>query len=168
MPRLSRLLLPTLALFAAAVAHAELPAGLYLYQGNDVGDYRPASEPDAIPFPRSPSIHAERKVCISADSQAWLQEQIRRLTTGLYPQGRFKERQTNHGRVYTLLNPAQAKPGLDAYTVSMMLKEDPQGRPVVAFSINSTDTERNSVHSTQVNQHYTYHGPSCPAEAASK
>jgi len=57
---------------------------------------------------------------------------------------------------------------LDAYTVSMVLKEDPQGRPVVAFSINSTDTERNSVHNTQVNQHYTYQGPSCSVEADSK
>ena len=168
MPRLFRLLLPALALCAVAFAHAELPAGLYLYQGNDGGNYRPASEPDAVPLPRSPSIHAERKVCIPADSQAWLQEQIRRLTTGLYPQGRFEERQTDHGRVYTLLNPTQAKPGLDAYTVSMVLKDGPQGRPAVAFSINSTDTERNSVHNTQVNQHYTYQGPSCPAEAASK
>ena len=148
MLRLSRLLLPALALCAVAFAHAELPAGLYLYQGNDGGNYRPADEPDAIPFPRSPSIHAERKVCIPADSQAWLQEQISRRTT--------------------LLNPAQAKPGLDAYTVSMVLKEDLQGRPTVAFSINSTDTERNSVHNTQVNQHYTYQGPSCPVEADSK
>lgn len=85
MLRLSRLLLPALALCAVAFAHAVLPAGLYLYQGNDGGNYRPADEPDAIPFPRSPSIHAERKVCIPADSQAWLQEQISRRTTGLYP-----------------------------------------------------------------------------------
>ncbi|OAM36059.1 hypothetical protein A7P98_05730 [Eikenella sp. NML080894] len=168
MPRLSRFLLSALAVVAAAFSHAELPAGLYLYQGNDGGNYRPADEPDAIPFPRSPSFHAERKVCIPADSQAWLQEQISRLTTGLYPQGRFEERQTGHSWVYTLLNPAQAKPGLDAYTVSMVLKEDPQGRPAVAFSINSTDTERNSVHNTQVNQRYTFQGPSCPAEADSK
>ncbi|OAM26128.1 hypothetical protein A7P95_10515 [Eikenella longinqua] len=165
MPRPARLLLPALALFAAAFSHAELPTGLYLYQGNDGGSYRPADEPDAIPRPRSPSIHAERKVCIPADSQAWLQEQIRRRTTGLYPQGRFAERQTATGHAYTLLNPAQAKPGLDAYTVGMALKNDPQGRPAVSFSIDSTDTGRNSTHQTHINQWYTYQGSNCPADA---
>ncbi|MBH5328879.1 hypothetical protein H9Q10_04265 [Eikenella sp. S3360] len=154
-----------LGLSAAAQAADTLPAGFYLYRGNDSGNYRPADEPDAIPLPRSPSIHAERNVCIPADSQAWLQEQIRRRTTGLYPQGRFAERQTAQGRVYTLLNPAQAKPGLDAYTVGMALKNDPQGRPSVYFSTTFTDTERNSTYQTHINQWYDYQGKNCPADA---
>lgn len=165
MKRPAHTILLILSLSASALAAADLPAGLYLYRGNDGGNYRPADEPDALPLPRSPSVHTERKVCIPANSQAWLQEQIRRRTTGLYPQGRFAERQTAHGRVYTLLNPAQAKPGLNSYTVSMMLENDLQGRPAVAFSIDSTDTERNFTYHTQVNQQYAYQGPSCPAEA---
>ena len=165
MKRLVHTILLMLGLLASAPAAADLPAGLYLYHGNDGGSYRPADEPDALPLPRSPSVHTGRKICISADSPDWLQEQIRQLTTGLYPQGRFEEHQTAHGRVYTLLNPAQAKPGLNSYTVSMVLENDPQGRPTVAFSIDSTDTERNSTHHTRINQWYTYQGPSCPAKA---
>ena len=167
MPSPSRLLLPSIALLAAAFARADLPAGLYLYRGNDSGNYRPADKPDTVPFPRSPSIHAERKVCIPADSQAWLQTQIRRRTTGLYPQGHFEEHQTAAGRVYTLLNPAQAKPGLDSYTMSMALGNDPQQRPTISFSLHSTDTDtkHNSTHQTQVNQWYTYQGSTCPAQA---
>ena len=144
-----------------------LPDGLYIYSGNSTLSYRPANSTntaDAIPLLNSLSYLNNSKVCIR-NGQAWLDAQIRKHTVGLYPAGRFEERSTNKGRVFTLLNPAQAKGGLQSYTFSMAEETDRQGRPRLYFAFHYRYIEDDTVYDSHSNGWYTYQGKDCPANA---
>ena len=161
-------LLPAVLLTVGTTAFAiNLPDGLYIHSGNSTMSYRPVNPTngaDAIPRPNSPSRLNNSKVCIR-NGQAWLDEQIRKHTVGLYPAGRFEERSTNKGRVFTLLNPAQAKGGLQSYTFSMAEETDRQGRPRLYFAFHYQYTGDDSAYATHSNGWYTYQGKDCPANA---
>ena len=161
-------LLPAVLLTVGTTAFAiNLPDGLYIHSGNSTMSYRPVNPTngaDAIPRPNSPSRLNNSKVCIR-NGQAWLDEQIRKHTVGLYPAGRFEERPTDTGRVFTLLNPAQAKSGLQSYTFSMAEETDRQGRPRLYFAFHYHYTEDDTVYDSHSNGWYTYQGKDCPADA---
>ena len=158
-------LLPAVLLTVGTTAFAiNLPDGLYIHSGNSTMSYRPVNPTngaDAIPRPNSPSRLNNSKVCIR-NGQAWLDEQIRKHTVGLYPAGRFEERPTDTGRVFTLLTPAEAKSG---YTFSMAEKTDQQGRPRLYFAFHYHYTEDDTVYDNHSNSWYTYQGKDCPADA---
>ncbi len=158
-------LLPAVLLTVGTAAFAiNLPDGLYIHSGNSTMSYRPANPTngaDAIPRPNSPSHLNNSKVCIR-NGQAWLDEQIRKHTVGVYPAGRFEERPTDTGRVFTLLTPAEAKSG---YTFSMAEKTDQQGRPRLYFAFHYHYTEDDTVYDNHSNSWYTYQGKDCPADA---
>ena len=158
-------LLPAVLLTVGTTAFAiNLPDGLYIHSGNSTMSYRPVNPTngaDAIPRPNSPSRLNNSKVCIR-NGQAWLDEQIRKHTVGLYPAGRFEERPTDTGRVFTLLTPAEAKSG---YTFSMAEKTDQQGRPRLYFAFHYHYTEDDTAYESHGNGWYTYQGKDCPADA---
>ena len=161
-------LLPAVLLTVGTTAFAiNLPDGLYIHSGNSTMSYRPVNPTngvDAIPLPNSPSHLNNSKVCIR-NGQAWLDEQIRKHTVGLYPAGRFEGRPTDTGRVFTLLNPAQAKSGLQSYTFSMAEETDQQGRPRLYFAFHYHYTEDDTAYESHGNGWYTYQGKDCPADA---
>ena len=161
-------LLPAVLLTVGTTAFAiNLPDGLYIHSGNSYMSYRPANptnRTDAIPRRNSPGHLINSKVCIR-NGQAWLDAQIRKHTVGRYPAGRFEERSTNKGRVFTLLNPAQAKSGLQSYTFSMAEETDQQGRPRLYFAFHYHYTEDDTVYDSHSNGWYTYQGKDCPADA---
>ena len=161
-------LLPAVLLTAGTAAFAiNLPDGLYIHSGNSTMSYRPANptnRADAIPRRNSPGHLINSKVCIR-NGQAWLDAQIRKHTVGLYPAGRFEERPTDKGRVFTLLNPAEAKSGLQSYTFSMAEETDRQGRPRLYFAFHYHYTEDDTVYDNHSNSWYTYQGKDCPADA---
>ena len=161
-------LLPAVLLTVGTTAFAiNLPDGLYIHSGNSTMSYRPANPTNtanAIPLLNSLSYLNNSKVCIR-NGQAWLDEQIRKHTVGLYPAGRFEERPTDTGRVFTLLNPAQAKSGLQSYTFSMAEETDQQGRPRLYFAFHYHYTEDDTVYDNHSNSWYTYQGKDCPADA---
>lgn len=161
-------LLPAVLLTVGTAAFAiNLPDGLYIHSGNSTMSYRPVNPTntaDAIPRPNSPSRLNNSKVCIR-NGQAWLDEQIRKHTVGLYPAGRFEERPTDTGRVFTLLNPAEAKSGLQSYTFSMAEETDRQGRPRLYFAFHYRYIEDDTVYDSHSNGWYTYQGKDCPADA---
>ena len=161
-------LLPAVLLTVGTTAFAiNLPDGLYIHSGNSTMSYRPVNPTngaDAIPRPNSPSRLNNSKVCIR-NGQAWLDEQIRKHTVRLYPAGRFEERPTDTGRVFTLLNPAQAKSGLQSYTFSMAEETDQQGRPRLYFAFHYHYTEDDTAYESHGNGWYTYQGKDCPADA---
>ena len=158
-------LLPAVLLTVGTAAFAiNLPDGLYIHSGNSTMSYRPVNPTngaDAIPRPNSPSRLNNSKVCIR-NGQAWLDEQIRKHTVGLYPAGRFEERPTDTGRVFTLLTPAEAKSG---YTFSMAEKTDQQGRPRLYFAFHYHYTEDDTAYESHGNGWYTYQGKDCSADA---
>ena len=144
-----------------------LPDGLYIHSGNSTMSYRPANPTngaDAIPRPNSPSHLNNSKVCIR-NGQAWLDAQIRKHTVGRYPAGRIEERPTDTGRVFTLLNPAEAKSGLQSYTFSMAEETDQQGRTRLYFAFHYHYTEDDTAYESHGNGWYTYQGKDCPADA---
>ena len=161
-------LLPAVLLTVGTAAFAiNLPDGLYIHSGNSTMSYRPVNPTngaDAIPRPNSPSRLNNSKVCIR-NGQAWLDAQIRKHTVGLYPAGRSEERPTDKGRVFTLLNPAEAKSGLQSYTFSMAEETDQQGRPRLYFAFHYHYTGDDSAYETHSNGWYTYQGKDCPADA---
>ena len=161
-------LLPAVLLTVGTAAFAiNLPDGLYIHSGNSTMSYRPVNPTngaDAIPRPNSPSRLNNSKVCIR-NGQAWLDELIRKHTVGRYPAGRFEERPTDTGRVFTLLNPAQAKGSLQSYTFSMAEETDRQGRPRLYFAFHYRYTEDDTVYDSHSNGWYTYQGKDCPADA---
>ena len=161
-------LLPAVLLTVGTAAFAiNLPDGLYIHSGNSYMSYRPANptnRADAIPRPNSPGHLIDSKVCIR-NGQAWLDEQIRKHTVGRYPAGRFEERPTDTGRVFTLLNPAQSKSGLQSYTFSMAEETDQQGRPRLYFAFHYRHTKDDTAYETHSNGWYTYQGKDCPADA---
>ena len=161
-------LLPAVLLTVGTAAFAiNLPDGLYIYSGNSTMSYRPANPTNtanAIPLLNSLSYLNNSKVCIR-NGQAWLDEQIRKHTVGVYPAGRFEERPTDTGRVFTLLNPAQAKSGLQSYTFSMAEETDQQGRPRLYFAFHYHYTEDDTAYESHGNGWYTYQGKDCPADA---
>ena len=158
-------LLPAVLLTVGTAAFAiNLPDGLYIHSGNSTMSYRPANPTNtanAIPLLNSLSYLNNSKVCIR-NGQAWLDEQIRKHTVGVYPAGRFEERPTDTGRVFTLLTPAEAKSG---YTFSMAEKTDQQGRPRLYFAFHYHYTEDDTVYDNHSNSWYTYQGKDCPADA---
>ena len=161
-------LLPAVLLTVGTAAFAiNLPDGLYIHSGNSYISYRPANptnRADAIPRRNSPGHLINSKVCIR-NGQAWLDAQIRKHTVGRYPAGHFEERQTDKGRVFTLLNPAEAKSGLQSYTFSMAEETDQQGRPRLYFAFHYHYTGDDSAYETHSNGWYTYQGKDCPADA---
>ena len=161
-------LLPAVLLTVGTAAFAiNLPDGLYIHSGNSTMSYRPVNPTngaDAIPRPNSPSRLNNSKVCIR-NGQAWLDAQIRKHTVGLYPAGRSEERPTDKGRVFTLLNPAEAKSGLQSYTFSMAEETDRQGRPRLYFAFHYHYTEDDTAYESHSNSWYTYQGKDCPADA---
>ena len=167
-------LLPAVLLTVGTAAFAiNLPDGLYIHSGNSTMSYRPVNPTngaDAIPRPNSPSRLNNSKVCIR-NGQAWLDAQIRKHTVGLFPAsrffpaGRFEERPTDKGRVFTLLNPAEAKSGLQSYTFSMAEETDRQGRPRLYFAFHYHYTEDDTAYESHGNGWYTYQGKDCPADA---
>ena len=161
-------LLPAVLLTVGTAAFAiNLPDGLYIHSGNSYISYRPANptnRADAIPRRNSPGHLINSKVCIR-NGQAWLDAQIRKHTVGRYPAGHFEERQTDKGRVFTLLNPAEAKSGLQSYTFSMAEETDQQGRPRLYFAFHYHYTEDDTAYESHSNGWYTYQGKDCPADA---
>ena len=161
-------LLPAVLLTVGTAAFAiNLPDGLYIHSGNSYISYRPANptnRADAIPRRNSPGHLINSKVCIR-NGQAWLDAQIRKHTVGRYPAGHFEERQTDKGRVFTLLTPAEAKGGLQSYTFSMAEETDQQGRPRLYFAFHYHYTGDDSAYETHSNGWYTYQGKDCPADA---
>ena len=161
-------LLPAVLLTVGTAAFAiNLPDGLYIHSGNSYISYRPANptnRADAIPRRNSPGHLINSKVCIR-NGQAWLDAQIRKHTVGRYPAGHFEERQTDKGRVFTLLNPAEAKSGLQSYTFSMAEETDRQGRPRLYFAFHYHYTEDDTAYESHGNGWYTYQGKDCPADA---
>ena len=161
-------LLPAVLLTVGTAAFAiNLPDGLYIHSGNSYISYRPANptnRADAIPRRNSPGHLINSKVCIR-NGQAWLDAQIRKHTVGRYPAGHFEERQTDKGRVFTLLNPAEAKSGLQSYTFSMAEETDQQGRPRLYFAFHYQYIEDDTAYDSHSNSWYTYQGKDCPADA---
>lgn len=159
-------LLPTVLFAISTVAFAiDLPDGLYIHNGNSHRSYRPVKPTDdfnARPRRNSPGHFSDSEVCIR-NAQVWLDAKIHKYTTGNYPAGRFEERQTDTGRIFILLNPAQAKPDLQAYTFSMTQQTDEQGRPRMYFAFNSRYTENDTIYEVHSNLWYTYQGKECPA-----
>ena len=67
--------------------------------------------------------------------------------------------------MFTLLNPAEAKSGLQSYTFSMAEETDQQGHPRLYFAFHYHYTEDDIAYESHSNGWYTYQGKDCPADA---
>lgn len=117
-----------------------LPSGRYRQSGNTTTTFSGGSQPRP---PLSPSIAAEREVCIPADSGAWYEVQLRRFAQTITPQ------MQDAGVIRTEL---RARIALNR-----------EGRPEVWFgySEDSRGPEAGMITRRHSNLLYTYSGEPC-------
>lgn len=166
-------ILPAMLAVSAALAF-DLQPGLYEQSGNTT--YDDFIEGQTFPQPpRSPSIWGAQKVCIPADSAAWLAHQLHGQFQARYPQAKIERDPSDtlygrrRGQVYRLTAPITLRDPAErllAYTANVSRSNSPDAAPQDFMMQFAYETQRGQrIERSHSNAFYRYLGADCGATA---